>query len=498
MRHIYCWGQLIFYLIVAACFSSCASWLLPPLEIVAVYENDNAVAILFSLEPDRNALIDAFSFSEDGAVCSGKFCFNNKEVVFYPANGIALGHVYEISITTNAESVLGRSLMETFVHTFIKKDDLSRPRVVSIVPENETMLADSIAEITISFSKPVEQHSFQDAFSIKPAASNRLVWNEQRDCVKVCFDAPLSLTKRYTVKITTSLCDTNNNYLAEEFSAVFFNGTDFEAPTYTLSYIYNDTSVLIESYCDNVPRAACFQIDFSEETAIDSAVSLISIEPPLMYSTILDKQTKKRITIEFADVPEWEKEYVIKISKGIADISGNKTHDDKSYLIKFNNEQDRPIHFIEGIFKIKDFDFVYINEATNYSHLILPVEIFPTIVEKETVYYALFRISSTASSLDYISVLLNINIMATQSCASFLIKEIELLDAHTIYASEIGGIDAVENAKSCAWNICAAKCTVVVENADNRGLVRFVVNAELQDTNGNILAEDVRYTYSKS
>ena len=478
-------------------FCSCASWLLPPLEVSAVEISAHEVTIRFSDAVDKNAVIDAFSFMQDGEAIGGDFCFYDNVMTFAPDMGIAERHNYEIRITTGAQSVLGRSLIENYVYTFTKKTETVRPRVVSVVPENEAVCSGGIVEFAITFSESVDIQSFQNAFSLSPAVPYRLKWNNEEDSVRVCFDSPLSLSKRYIVTIAKSLCDKNNNYMASDFTSDFFNGTDLMPPSYTFLYCYENAEIVLSGVHENIPASAHLLLDFSEEVAVDSVSSFISFKPAVAYSVVPDRITKKRVKIEFAEKIAWEKEYRVTLEKGMADVSGNKIAHDKSYLLKFNNESDRPVTFIEGYFKMDDDNFLRIGNETDYSYMTLPVEHFSTIAEKETTYYAVFRISNEAQSLDYISALEHMSIVATNSCASFLLKKITLLDNDALAASEIASFDAIVRARANAWNLCCVQCVVIVENADDHGLVRFIAHAGLQDTNGNELSETAQFTYNK-
>ena len=479
---------------------SCTSWFLPPLEIVSYQTDGNKITVWFSHEVDRNSLIDAFSFSEDGNNVKGSFQFEKEVVTFIPCTQITHGHNYALTILNTAESIKGCSLIETFTHTFSTKTENTPPTIISTNPRNQEEVTTAINQITLNFSESVHEESFYKSFSISPAQAHRVVWNKNFDSAKILFDTSLPLSKRYTVTLSTALCDLENNYLTKPYTFAFLNGSDFTAPEYTLHY--KNESIEKELEQDNIPNEniptdSTLILNFNEECSLDGIQSFIKIYPDISYTVEIDKKSKIFAQIIFKEKPTWNQEYTVTIKEGISDIAGNKTNESKAYLLHFNNEDNKPPTFFQGFFKITDSNYLEINKYTDYSTVTLPVDIFSTIDEHETEYYVLFKISKTAQSLNYISVLENIRITSGNSCASFLITNIELLSKNDIEISEIGKMQIVQEELLKGFNVVGAKCNVTVENTGSRGLIRFLIGKGLQDTNDNNLEDDLQFTYNK-
>lgn len=494
MRRFYC----LLMPVVLLC-ASCGNSLLPPLQVNAVSVEQNKIHITFSSEPDRNSIIDAFSLTEDNTPLQGIFSFSENEAFFTPVTGIRDGYDYILTINAAAENIKGESLLSDYIYKFTTKKESSAPSIISVTPANQSSVTEAITELHFTFSKPVTPQSFSEAFSLSPAADNHFVWTADNSEVSVVFEKELKKNTRYTVKISTVLHDTDNNTLVRSFSSVFVNMPDIESPVYSISWKTESANGMIvpSSATENIPLSSQLILSFSEQIITDSLTSFISFKPSLGMTIEPDSETKKSAVITFTEKPEWGKLYTLQINKGIKDTAGNQTEETSDFNLVFNREADRPVSFITGLFSTGSGSWFSIGSTNSYADMNLPVETFKTIESVSVPFYLAFRISSDSPAINLISIMKNMSIDTTNSCASFHIKKMQILTKAEYESSEIKDITLTQEDTS-EWNICIVKCIVEVQNEDNRGLIRFCFDSNISDTAGNKLNKDLIFTYNKT
>lgn len=498
----------IFVVIFLLITISCGSKIFPAFEVVNVDVKEDRLSVVFNSTPNRNSLINAFSFSCDLETINGDFVFSDDEVCFYPEKNIETGHDYILSISIEAEDINGLSLNKKYTYKFSTKTDYLAPKILSITPTDEEIIDENIKEIKIIFNEPIKEKSFLDSFSIKPNCDYILNWNDEKSEVNIQFAKPLLLSTRYTITITTNLCDLNNNLLKNEYVSTFTNGMDKEPPSYEVYEIYENAinkNLIPNSLNSELRTKGKLRILFNEEVNTSNISSNISIKPDMSISIDIDEESKKQVDVIFTKVPEWDnQEYNLTISKGITDVSSNEIKEDKLYRFKFNNESDRPVSFVKGVLELSEGNYFSIDEKTNYSSLLLPVENFPTTgnEEKEVILYYIFRISNNADSLKLISAVDNIfSISATNSCIYTSFSSIKILDDTEIKNNNISNnssfYEEIQNVIDENGKLSAVMLGLKIENTDYFGQISFNINKELKDNIGNCLAEDLVFKYNK-
>lgn len=499
-------NSLIIIFIFLLC--SCGSAIFPALKIENVTIESDIITVTFNSTPARNSLMEAFTFSCDSDSVNGDFDFIKNSLFFYPDKKIESGHDYIIEISTEAEDINGLSLSQKYIYTFTTKSEFTHPEIKNITPANEDMVDGIVEKLTIEFTESVNEKSFADSFSMKPSADYILTWNQDKSAVDVIFLKQLQLATRYTVNISTELCDLNNNFLLNKFVSTFSNGIDKTVPSYKIYELYDDNTIkelISDSVNDKVRTKSKLRIVFDEDINLSTVSSCISIKPNMSITIETDNENKKQADIIFSKSPSWNDiEYILSVSSGISDISSNEILEDKEFKIKFDHENDRPISFIKGIIKLSSETYFSICEDTNYSSFNLPPDKFPTTggISISVPIYYFFRISDNASGINLISAMNNIfSISPTNSCIYTYFTTIEILDKSQIQNLSFDNnneiLNEVLNILDSGGNVSAVKFNATIENTDSAGQITFSINKELKDSLGNNLLTDLSYKYNK-
>lgn len=495
------------FVLLSTLLFSCADLIIPELKVENISHDDKCITIRFSNTINQNLAIEAFTLKRDSENQNGTFSFNDSEMIFTPNNKIQEGFHYIVTITTQAEDIYGSSLMLPYVYNFSTKGENGTPEIQSITPEDETVFETAVTQIQITFTKAIKKESFQNSFSLKPSVTYKTDWSQDQKSVTVTFDKPLENSTRYTVTISKSLQDTDNNFLANQFTSIFTNNQNLETPLYTL-YSKTDTesvellSTDILSVNENLRTDSYLYLDFSKEIEVDKFSSYFSIKPSLSYSIEPDYHTNKAIKITFSNKAEWDKEqYLITIKKGITDTFSNPTSETKQFNIRFNNSKDKPPVFVKGFFDLKESDYYVISKDTEYTNMKFKVEEFQEGTDIETDLYIFFEISPDADSISLNSAMRSVKFSTTNGCVSITqvkMEKISSSDFSSLPFYSQSGFSEIKSLVNENKNITGIKIHTVVDNAEVNGQVIFSISTDLEDNLSNKLKEKLSLSFNKS
>lgn len=474
---------------------SCGLWLAPPLKVLSVYF-DSGVCVQFSARPSKQAIRKAFSLTEDGSAVSGDLSFYDNKVLFVPANGLRKGREYIVFISTVAEDEKGNSLQEDFFYTFWTKDKLEAPGITGIFPENEQLIDRFFEKLIISFSAEIDIISFNEAFKISPVCDFVPAWTEGNSKVELLLTKPLKKGTRYFINISNLLMDKNRNNLTEPFKSSFLYGNDAEAPKMSVKWDSKSTGTgnIYENTINyGIPSDSEIIIEFDEEVSVESLAQFIEIHPNLVYSIQIDYKKRNKANLVFQNYPERDKQYNLKIKKGISDNYENKTNNDSEYPLLFNLEKFKPVIFESAFLVEENNEYTILNKDTDYSYICLdPILYPPSSYPKSAKLYIIFSISSEAQSISIISAMEAIHLFSTNSCVNISLKSIK-----TITDEEYGNTVIYGLVDSVDKKLAILELDLDIENSNKQGFVIFKIDKSISDNLGNKLKENCILTYNK-
>ncbi|MBO5137404.1 MAG: Ig-like domain-containing protein [Spirochaetaceae bacterium] len=488
----------------------CTDFLLPPLEVVSCSFETSCVEINFCRPPTSESIRNGFSLTEDGTILDGDFTFQDSRIFFYPKQGIQPHRNYLLELTEAVEDEKGYSLLQPYVLRYSTRQETLPPFVKAILPKDDFIYklnSPHLPEIEVFFSEPIDQFSFDKAFSLSPAVEYITEFSKDSDSVKLILCEPLELGTLYQIKISTELEDLQCNKMRQNFDWVFRYGIDTEAPVqriYHLSPYNNSLQQVFPKERINVATDSVIRIEWNEPVDLDAFSNYICLEPDLPVELSFDKKRGLWAEIAFADGAEWGKTYYLRIKKGLSDFFGNQIKDDFELDISFSLEEDRPVKFIKGFIK-NGLDFFNLSPQKPYDSISFDPILFPVVENSKAVatdLYLFFTTSSKATSLDRFSVMENLTISATNSCLELIIKNLNIIqptempiEAYEQFAKDNVLLDLSNTDSAKLWVI---KCSVEVINSEAAGLLTLTVGSGVCDNLGNTMVSDSVCVVNKS
>jgi hypothetical protein len=197
----------------------------PPPFVISTNPKDHETGILttanisisFSEEMDHAATENAISASP---TIRGVFAwdYSYKTVTWYPSNSLDDKTAYTITIGTEAKSIKGAQIKESYTFVFTTKD-MTPPSVVSTNPANGTSDWDLSSKISITFSEPMDQNATTNAVSIFPDSIINWEWNSNG--TTLVLTASLQERTTYTVIVSTTAEDLAGNHLSPAYTFSF-------------------------------------------------------------------------------------------------------------------------------------------------------------------------------------------------------------------------------------------------------------------------------------
>lgn len=472
----------IIYLFVFL-FVSCSEVLINDFEVSGVSYDMEKIVVNFTSNIEGEKVKDSFSLVEGGKVSTGIFSVNGSSLIFYPVCGIQNNYDYELTISTQAEDINGKSLKEKFSYKFTTKKNKGKLEVISINPSNETILENEIEEIEIKFSKPVIKKSFHSVFFIEPPVENAILFNEDLTQVKVRLLEPISKGIQYNIKITADLEDIYKNHMAKDFISKFQYGMDTVPPAFEISFIDENgmEKELQEMPLENhfVPNEGSIKLRFNEKISMDYLGSYIEMYPSsIKYSYETDKKNGNFVDIKFSG--KFKDTCILKIKKGIEDIFGNEIESDKKFQLCFDCEKFRPVKFYKAYIQVDDKEnYRELSTETQYTHINLdPVYFANDRAPKETSMFLLFNVSEKSEGLDFFSAVDALSFNTTNSCCRIIIRKAEIFPVSRL-------LYLLKEKEPIEGKLCSIKFTLNISNTNREGLIEMNIFDSVRDSLGN-------------
>lgn len=483
---------VIFIIILAFC--SCTNNLFTPLLVTDCSFSSDKVEVSFSETVNQYQTREAFSLKSESSELEGTFNFDGCKMFFYPYEGITDGNRYILTISTGAEDIFGNSLIDKYVYIYETKTDFTAPEIISITPDSEATLQNQVSEIEIVFSEEINPVSFRNALSISPSIDYTLLFAADGKSVRIVPTSPLTRNKRYTVTVSKDLTDLNNNHLLNEYSSIFTNYADSEAPVYSVFWNNNGTQIELAEQISNhdILKDAVLTIVFDEKIDVTTVTSHISIFPSVGNTITPDKQNQNKVSIEFTNDIEWEKVITLEITEGIKDLADNETSERKQYELVFDNIANRPVQFLSCYLDLlENAGSSYYAELTPFCTQTFNVEKFPigSNNSKSSHLFMLFEMSSQATTLNPFSAMKALSVSSTNSCIDIEIKTMKVLSDSDIAADT--NLQAIVNTYSQSIEkICVLDAGLEISNSVSTGVITLTISDDLQDNLENSLSTD--------
>jgi hypothetical protein len=221
--------------------------LAPPRLISFAPANDSAVApdavisLVFSEAIDLNSLYGGVSISPQ---LEGRYSWDPSHslITFTPLYPMPFGTTYAVTVNTDIRDASGNRLPDAEFFNFTVGDDFTKPTLAVSQPPSSGPWSEDIenqgvekgGDIVILFSERIAVSELRSAIAISPAASFYIDTDAGHTTACLKFLEPLESEAHYTLRISPTIRDMQNNPLAKEYRFHFLtNGPYSIAPRIT-------------------------------------------------------------------------------------------------------------------------------------------------------------------------------------------------------------------------------------------------------------------------
>jgi hypothetical protein len=314
-------------------------------------------ALDFSHDPDRASVERYFSLTGEGSRVKGAFRWEGRRLIFRPHAPLEENKDYTVTLAAAASDERGLSMDRQFEGNFTTRGDSSRPRLLSVFPEDGTVLYEERAEIRIAFSRPVSLKSLREEVSLSPAMEGSWTRGEAEGLVRFTPAEPWKQGQRYELRIAASLAGENGLSIGRDVITLFISGDDKVKPFLRGAWRLDGEGIMEELTEVLLPaagiagiswensgweKASRIRLEFSEPVDTASVRSCLTAEgaPTLMLETM--PGFREEIIFRFAERPVWGSRFTLQVKAGIRDAAGNESREDRLFRVYANGVYSKP------------------------------------------------------------------------------------------------------------------------------------------------------------
>jgi hypothetical protein len=218
-------------------------------------------------------------------------------------------------------------------------------------------------------------------------------------------------------------------------------------------------------------KAPCtLRIDFDEPILVSTLAGLISVGDGLQPKVDVDKENQRSATITLP--LEWGERCELTIKRGIADLSGNLTAADQTFILLANDEATRPVTLVSTELQAPGLGTRSIVPAQGFTVLLFPAAAFPLDSPISASWTVLVRVSADALTVTRASAMEALRVIADNDCLDVSIRTLTVAPA-----PDDGG----------GGRLVLLSAGLEIRNKDAQGLLHFEVSKTLADDLGNSL-----------
>ena len=209
------------------------------------------IVLRFSKTMNKNSVQSAFS-STPAVICTWLWTDSDQTATCTPSAALAFLTEYVIGLAATASSAANVPLLAAYSFKFTTARDLTQPALTGFTPTDTSTNVSYLSAITLSFSKPMNQSSVQNAFG----ATFNCTWTWATTQSASCQPTvPLEQFTAYRISLANSATDLSGNALQAAYGFTFTTGS---APPRIVSFSPNPR------FGTNVAITAPIVLTFSE------------------------------------------------------------------------------------------------------------------------------------------------------------------------------------------------------------------------------------------
>ena len=462
-----------------------------------------SVSVLFSHDPDRESVEKYFSFTGDNESVRGVYQWEGKRMKFLPYLPLEINKDYSISISPNAHDRTGLSMDREFEGRFSTRPNPDRPSAVSFSPEIDGIMEQDRDIFVIEFNRPISLNSLRSSASFNPSMPG--AWHLKEDTegafgtLAVFTPAePWPQGKRMVFHLSASLAGSNGMETGRDFHTVFFIGEERGLPGLLGAWRLTSggkREKLVSHELGEFIENPGWEKDDKLFLAFSSPVDLLSV------GTALSVEGASTITLEmpngtagfsseavfnFDKPPAYESRFSFRLRRGVKDMPGNESGDEHLFRIFANGENSKPPSLAGIRIPIIPDGSHLCTYSTDRLFDDLPIqsENYPYNVKTATWIECYFD-SATGAEIDPFSLMELFRIETSNNVIIF--SPLVVLNNNFSAANPHPSWEGYQRLE-IRGNLT---------NTTNAGLVHFIINRGLKDSQGNTSEKQSRISLIK-
>ena len=284
------------------------------------------VSVRFSAAMNRPVTEQAFSLEQASSAgqgrraCEGRFAWrgDDRVLVFTPLVPPAPGWEYTFTVSRAAEDVHGNSLEAPFHFRFRTGVDDERPRILSLLPADGSVVSSLRQEIVVEFSEPVDRASFYAGFSVFPAVPGSFVWSAGGQRVSLRPLADYTAGTQYTLTLRTGITDPSGNALDQELRSHFRVEAAPKPEVQRLSTVQGErvldpvSAGVALNTTQGIEKDERFLVSFSREVPAAQRAAALAVEPRASLGVSWSDEPAS-CTVSFLEPLLWQQVYTLKV-----------------------------------------------------------------------------------------------------------------------------------------------------------------------------------------
>ncbi|MBL1212120.1 MAG: T9SS type A sorting domain-containing protein [Ignavibacteriae bacterium] len=197
------------------------------------------IELLFDIRMNKASVENAITITPGvDSTLSWPWAYKNKKLIINPIENLLPGTVYEVKISTDAESIFGVPLAEEFSFNFTTRSNLT---ILSAYPDFNSIEISPTVEIRLEFDAPIFQQSLAGNIGLFDGDNNELLVNVDISSFQrgeIIFEPkdPLNINTAYQIRLLSGITDTEGLTLGQDYFIDFVT----EAEGYTNGTILDD------------------------------------------------------------------------------------------------------------------------------------------------------------------------------------------------------------------------------------------------------------------
>ncbi|MDR2110351.1 MAG: Ig-like domain-containing protein [Spirochaetaceae bacterium] len=310
------------------------------------------VSLLFTRDPDRTSVEEAFSLTEDGKALKGVFSWEGRRLVFRPAAPLEKNRDYRVVVAAEAHDDRGVSMDQKFEAPFSTRPAGDRPRILSISPPEGGRMNDLRGRVSIEFSQAVHIDSCFNAVSFYPSVGGSWTLEDQGRRAVFTPSEPWIVGTRYRISVSSGFLSVTGLALGQDYVSRFTPGDDDVPPVLIAAYALdaggNRVFPLVPEESGAAPENPLWEgtcrviLDFSEPVDTVSLRSRFLPEPSLGLTMETPAGYAPSVIFRLNEKPAYQSRFLFKLNPGVRDEAGNESSGAVIFRIYVGGSSSKP------------------------------------------------------------------------------------------------------------------------------------------------------------